>query len=108
MRITFWIDDAFLSLKVVDNKNLYIGAENTYPHTKEFRVKDVYPKDSYHIACNSHISRIQRYFSLLQGRFLVFAPIYTSTFWAQAGQPKDNEGFAVIFSLFTILSYPQI
>jgi hypothetical protein len=52
------IDDAFLALKVVEDRTLYQGAEQIIPHSKEYRVKG-FPKDSFHIACGSHKTRIQ-------------------------------------------------
>ena len=52
-------DDAFLALKAVENSTLYQGAEITYPHHKDYRVKGGYPKDSFHFACGSHKTRIQ-------------------------------------------------
>jgi hypothetical protein len=51
-------DDAFFALETVENKALYQGAERTYPHYKKFRVSG-YPKDSFHYACASHLTRIQ-------------------------------------------------
>jgi hypothetical protein len=51
-------DDAFLALETVEDKTLYQGAERTYPHYKKFRVSG-YPKDSFHYACVSHLTRIQ-------------------------------------------------
>ncbi len=51
-------DDAFLVLKVVENKSLYWGVENAYPHYKDYRVNE-FPKDSFHIACISHRVRLQ-------------------------------------------------
>jgi len=51
-------DDAFLSLKVVEDKSLYEGAENTYPRNRKYRVSGC-PKDSFHIACISHKTRLQ-------------------------------------------------
>jgi hypothetical protein len=51
-------DNAFLALKTVEDKTLYQGAERTYPHYKKFRVSG-YPKDSFHYACVSHLTRIQ-------------------------------------------------
>jgi hypothetical protein len=51
-------DDAFLALKVVEDKTLYKAVDDTHPHCKKYRVKD-FPKDSYHIACISHKTRIQ-------------------------------------------------
>ena len=51
-------DDAFLALKVVEGDG-YKMAEQTYPHDEKYRVGVVYPKDSFHIACHSHITRIK-------------------------------------------------
>jgi len=51
-------DDAFLALKVVEDKTLYQGAENTHPHSRKYRISG-YPKDSYHIACLAHKTRLQ-------------------------------------------------
>jgi hypothetical protein len=50
-------DDAFLALKIVENSILYQAAEQTHPHRKENRIKG-YPKDSFHVACSSHKTRI--------------------------------------------------
>ena len=55
-------DDAFLALQVVENSVFYKEAEKTHPHTNEYRIKG-YPKDSYHIACNSHKVRIKNFLS---------------------------------------------
>jgi len=52
-------DDAFLALKTVEDSALYQGAETTYPHHKDYRVKGGFPKDSFHVACGSHKTRIQ-------------------------------------------------
>ena len=52
-------DDAFLALKIVENSTQYQIAEKTYPHHKDYRVKGGYPKDSFHVACGSHKTRIQ-------------------------------------------------
>jgi hypothetical protein len=51
-------DDAFLALKVVENKTLYQGVDDSIPHSKKYRVSG-FPKDSFHIACISHNTRIQ-------------------------------------------------
>jgi len=51
-------DDAFLALKTVEDATLYKGAETTYPHSSKYRVSS-FPKDSFHIACISHKTRIQ-------------------------------------------------
>jgi hypothetical protein len=51
-------DDAFLALTVVEDSTAYQGVEKAIPHCKEYRVKG-FPKDSFHIACGSHKTRIQ-------------------------------------------------
>jgi hypothetical protein len=51
-------DDAFLVLEIVEDKVLYQTVEKSYPHDKKYRVKG-FPKDSFHIACGSHIARIK-------------------------------------------------
>jgi hypothetical protein len=51
-------DDAFLALKVVENKTPYQGVEDSIPHSKKYRVSG-FPKDSFHIACIGHRTRIQ-------------------------------------------------
>ena len=53
-----FFDDAFLVLKTVENSTLYKGAETTYPHHKDYRIGG-FPKDSFHIACGSHKTRLQ-------------------------------------------------
>ena len=52
-------DDAFRALKVVEDSTLYHGADECIPHHKDNRVKGGYPKDAFHIACESHKTRIQ-------------------------------------------------
>ena len=54
-----FFDDAFLALEVVKDKTLYQGAEQTYPHDNEYRIKEGFPKDAYHIAYNGHKGRLQ-------------------------------------------------
>jgi hypothetical protein len=51
-------DDAFLALSVVENPN-YIITDKTTPHHKKYRVGGGFPKDSFHIACISHKTRLQ-------------------------------------------------
>ena len=51
-------DDAFLALTIVDDKTLYQAVDKTHPHDKKYRVSD-FPKDSFHIACISHKTRLQ-------------------------------------------------
>ena len=51
-------DDAFLALQVVENSVSYRDADKTHPHSKKYRVSG-FPKDSFHIACISHKTRLQ-------------------------------------------------
>jgi len=51
-------DDAFLALKVVENKIQYQGVENAIPHNGKYRVSG-FPKDAFHIACIAHRTRLQ-------------------------------------------------
>ena len=51
-------DDAFLALQVVDNSPIYHGVDKTFPHNGKYRVQG-FPKDSFHIACISHRTRLQ-------------------------------------------------
>jgi len=50
-------DDAFLALNDVE-KECYKTAENIFPHNGKYRFKG-YPKDSFHIACIAHQTRIK-------------------------------------------------
>ena len=50
-------DDAFLALQAVEEDG-YKTAEKTYPHHKDYRIGG-YPKDSFHIACGSHKTRLE-------------------------------------------------
>ena len=50
--------DALLALNVVENSTNYKIAEQIIPHHKKHRIKD-FPKDSYHIACNAHRTRLR-------------------------------------------------
>jgi len=52
-----YFDDAFLALKTVEEGD-YKSVDNAIPHNKKYRVNG-YPKDSFHIACGSHITRIK-------------------------------------------------
>jgi hypothetical protein len=52
-------DDAFLALKIVEDSTQYKIAEQIIPHHKDYRVKGGYPKDSFHVACGSHKTRLQ-------------------------------------------------
>jgi hypothetical protein len=53
-----YFDDAFLVLKTVEEGD-YKAVETAIPHNKKYRVGGGYPKDSFHIACSSHITRIK-------------------------------------------------
>ncbi|GBU26570.1 hypothetical protein R84B8_00080 [Treponema sp. R8-4-B8] len=52
-----FFDDAFFALKAVESLHYEI-AEQTHPHDTKYRVKG-FPKDSFHIACSGHKTRIQ-------------------------------------------------
>jgi hypothetical protein len=52
------LDDAFLALKVVEDKTQYQGVENAIPHSGKYRFSG-FPKDVFHIACISHKTRLQ-------------------------------------------------
>ena len=51
-------DDAFLVLKIVEDTTLYHVADKAIPHHKDYRVSG-FPKDSFHVACASHKTRIK-------------------------------------------------
>ena len=51
-------DDAFLILKIVEEKSLYHVADKAIPHHEKYRYKG-FPKDSFHVACASHKTRIK-------------------------------------------------
>jgi len=51
-------DDAFLAIKTVEDSALYQGAEQTHPHSEKYRVCG-FPKDSFHVACIAHRTRLQ-------------------------------------------------
>ena len=53
--------DAILALNAV-KKSGYQIAEDIFPHDKKYRVKG-FPKDSFHIACASHQTRIRNILS---------------------------------------------
>jgi len=50
-------DDAFLAIKSVDEPE-YKVADNIFPHSAKFRTSG-FPKDSFHIACIAHRTRLQ-------------------------------------------------
>jgi len=51
-------DDAFFVLKVVEDSNLYKAVDHSFPHNEKYREKG-FPKDSYHIACKAHRTRLK-------------------------------------------------
>jgi len=51
-------DDAFLVLEIVEDTAIYQGAEKSHPHSKKYRIGG-FPKDSFHIACIAHRTRLQ-------------------------------------------------
>jgi hypothetical protein len=51
-------NDAFLALEVVADGNAYLSADKTHPHSKKYRING-FPKDSFHIACIAHRTRLQ-------------------------------------------------
>ena len=51
-------DDAFLALEVVENGEHYKIADKTHPHCKKHSINGL-PKDSFHIACNAHKTRLK-------------------------------------------------
>ena len=52
-------DDAFHVLKIVEDSTLYHAVDESYPHDEKYRVGVVYPKDSFHVACGSHKTRLE-------------------------------------------------
>jgi hypothetical protein len=51
-------DDAFQVLKIVE-KPEYKIADIAIPHHKDYRIGGGYPKDSFHVACGSHKTRLK-------------------------------------------------
>ena len=51
-------DDAFLVLKIVDDNNAYQFVDKAFPHNEKYREKG-FPRDSYHIACKAHRTRLK-------------------------------------------------
>jgi hypothetical protein len=51
-------DDAFLVLEVVEDSALYKAVEKSHPHSRKYRIRG-FPKDSFHIACTAHRTRLQ-------------------------------------------------
>jgi hypothetical protein len=52
-------DDAFLVLTIVEDSAKYQIVDKALPHHKDYRVGGGFPKDSSHVACGSHKTRIQ-------------------------------------------------
>ena len=50
-------DDAFLALEAVEEAG-YKTVDKAFPHIKEYRISG-FPKDSFHIACSSHKTRLK-------------------------------------------------
>ena len=50
-------DDAFLALEAAEESS-YKTADKTYPHNRKYRISG-FPKDSFHIACIGHRTRLQ-------------------------------------------------
>jgi hypothetical protein len=53
-----FFDDAFLVLKIIEDKTLYQVVENSYSHKSDCRFRG-FPKDAFHVACGSHKTRLQ-------------------------------------------------
>jgi hypothetical protein len=53
-----FFDDAFLVLKIVEDKTIYQFVENSYSHKSDCRYRG-FPKDAFHVACGSHKTRLQ-------------------------------------------------
>jgi len=51
-------DDTFLVLKIVEDSTLYKAVDQSFPHNEKYREKG-FPKDSYHIACKAHRTRLK-------------------------------------------------
>jgi hypothetical protein len=51
-------EDALRCLKTVENKTLYQGAETTHPTSPKYRIQS-FPKDSFHLACIAHRTRLR-------------------------------------------------
>jgi hypothetical protein len=52
-----FLDEAFLVLKIVEDKTLYQVVEKSYSHKREYRFKG-FPKDAFHVAFSSHKARL--------------------------------------------------
>ena len=56
------LEEAFVCLELVENSDLYLTDEKSYPHRDKYRVKG-FPKDAFHIACSSHRTRLKNMLS---------------------------------------------
>jgi hypothetical protein len=52
-------NDAMTCLKTVELSMLYQAAATTYPTLSKYRLQSFLPRDAFHIACNSHRTRLQ-------------------------------------------------
>jgi len=50
--------DALIVLEIIEDNAVYQGAEKSHPHDPKYRISG-FPKDSYHIACAAHKTRLQ-------------------------------------------------
>jgi hypothetical protein len=50
-------DDAFLALEVVSQSEAYRHVDKVFPHDREYRHNGL-PRDSFHVACDSHKARL--------------------------------------------------
>jgi hypothetical protein len=53
-----FFDEAFLVLKIIEDKTLYQAVDKSLSHKREFRFKG-FPKDAFHVAFGSHKARLQ-------------------------------------------------
>jgi hypothetical protein len=51
-------DDAFLALEVVAHSDVYHLVDKAFPHDREHRHNGL-PRDSFHVACDSHKARLK-------------------------------------------------
>ena len=51
-------EDALRCLKIIETPSAYRSAEATHPTTSKYRIQG-FPKDSYHVACIAHRTRLQ-------------------------------------------------
>jgi hypothetical protein len=65
-------DDAFLAIKAVEG-SCYKAVELAIPHNGKFRVKGL-PKDAFHIACNSHKTRIKNILKSPVFEYYLYSP----------------------------------